>query len=187
MRGVNDHGFEPLGSEVVYEGAIFTVERGRFRHDDGAEVTREKVHHDGAACVVAYDEEHLYLVRQPREAIERSDVLEIPAGRLDVEGEPPQETARRELAEEIGLAAETWAHATTYYSSAGFTDEEVHVFLATDLSEVDRPDTDEEERIELVRWPLAELDAAIDATVDAKTLIGLLWLRRSRREGAPAS
>jgi ADP-ribose pyrophosphatase len=136
--------------------------------------------------VVAYDDEHLYLVRQPREAIDRSDVLEIPAGRLDVEGEEPLATAQRELAEEIGLAADSWQHATTYFSSAGFTDEEVHVFLATDLRRVDRPETEEEERIELVRWPLAELDAAIDATVDAKTLIGLLWLRRARAEGAAA-
>jgi ADP-ribose pyrophosphatase len=179
-------GFEAIERETLFEGKIFSVERGRFRHADGDEVTREKVHHDGAVGVVAYDDEDLYLVRQPREAIDRSDVLEIPAGRLDVEGEEPLATAQRELAEEIGLAADSWQHATSYFSSAGFTDEEVHVFLATDLRRVDRPETEEEERIELVRWPLAELDAAIDATVDAKTLIGLLWLRRARAEGAAA-
>ena len=179
-------GFEDIDRETLFEGKIFSVERGRFRHADGDEVTREKVHHDGAVGVVAYDDEHLYLVRQPREAIDRSDVLEIPAGRLDVEGEEPLATAQRELAEEIGLAADSWQHATTYFSSSGFTDEEVHVFLATDLRRVERPETEEEERIELVRWPLAELDAAIDATVDAKTLIGLLWLRRARAEGAAA-
>lgn len=179
-------GFEAIERETLFEGKIFSVERGRFRHADGDEVTREKVHHDGAVGVVAYDDEHLYLVRQPREAIDRSDVLEIPAGRLDVEGEEPLATAQRELAEEIGLAADSWQHATSYFSSAGFTDEEVHVFLATDLRRVERPETEEEERIELVRWPLAELDAAVDATVDAKTLIGLLWLRRARAEGAAA-
>lgn len=179
-------GFEAIERETVFEGAIFSVERGRFRHEDGGEATREKVHHDGAVGVVAYDDEHLYLVRQPREAIDRSDVLEIPAGRLDVEGEEPLAAAQRELAEEIGLAADAWQHATTYFSSAGFTDEKVHVFLATGLRRVDRPEVEEEERIELVRWPLAELDAAIDATLDAKTLIGLLWLRRARAEGAAA-
>jgi len=177
-------GFEAIERETVFEGAIFSVERGRFRHDDGREATREKVHHDGAVGVVAHDGEHLYLVRQPREAINRSDVLEIPAGRLDVEGEEPLAAAQRELAEEIGLAADSWQHATTYFSSAGFTDEEVHVFLATGLRRVHQPETEEEERIELVRWPLADLDAAIDVTVDAKTLIGLLWLRRARGEGA---
>ncbi len=179
-------GFEAVERETLFEGKIFSVERGRFRHDDGGEVTREKVHHDGAVGIVAYDDEHIHLVRQPREAIDRSDVLEIPAGRLDVEGEEPLATAQRELAEEIGLAADSWQHATTYFSSSGFTDEEVHVFLATGLRRVDQPETEEEERIELVRWPLAELDAAIDATVDAKTLIGLLWLRRARGEGAAA-
>jgi ADP-ribose pyrophosphatase len=179
-------GFEAIERETLFEGKIFSVERGHFRHGDGGEVTREKVHHDGAVGVVAYDDEHLYLVRQPREAIDRSDILEIPAGRLDVEGEEPLATAQRELAEEIGLAADSWQHATTYFSSAGFTDEEVHVFLATGLRRVDQPEVEEDERIEQVRWPLAELDAAIDATVDAKTLIGLLWLRRARGEGAAA-
>jgi len=180
-------GFEAIERETVFEGAIFSVERGRFRHDDGGEATREKVHHDGAVAVVAYDADHLYLVRQPREAIDRSDVLEVPAGRLDVEGEEPLATAQRELAEEIGLAADSWQHATTYFSSAGFTDEEVHVFLATALRRVEQPEVEEEERIELVRWPLDELDAAIDSTVDAKTLVGLLWLRRARGEGAAAA
>ncbi|MCP9490025.1 MAG: NUDIX hydrolase [Solirubrobacteraceae bacterium MAG38_C4-C5] len=179
-------GFEAIERETVFEGAIFSVEYGRFRHDDGGEATREKVHHDGAVGVVAYDDEHLYLVRQPREAIDRSDVLELPAGRLDVEGEEPLAAAQRELAEEIGLAADSWQHATTYFSSAGFTDEQVHVFLATGLRKVDQPEVEEEERIELVRWPLVELDAAIDTTLDAKTLIGLLWLRRAREEGAAA-
>jgi len=187
--------FEPLDSETLHEGPIFSVHRARFRQDDGDEVTREWVHHGGAVGVVAYDDEVLYLVRQPREAIGRDDVLEIPAGRLDVEGEEPLQTAQRELAEEIGLAAESWLHATTYFSSTGFTDEEVSVFLATGLSEVrahageaggSTPETEEDERIELVRWPLADLDAAIDATLDAKTLVGLLWLRRARDTGAQA-
>lgn len=175
--------FESLDAETVFEGRIFSVRRGRFRHADGDEVTREFVAHGGAVGVVAYDERFVYLVRQPREAIERSDLLEIPAGRLDVEGEAPLVTVKRELAEEIGKAADTWTHATTYFSSAGFTNEQVSVFLATGLRDVERPEVEEDERIEVVLWPLAELDAAIDATSDAKTLIGLLWLRRSREGG----
>jgi len=179
--------FEALETETVFEGAIFDVQRARFRYEDGGEATREFVVHGGAVAIVAYDDEQLWLVRQPREAIERDDVLELPAGRLDREGEPPAETAKRELAEELGLEASSWQHATTYYSSAGFTNEEVHVFLATGLRELpERPAVEEEERIEVVTWPLDQLDGAIEATTDAKTLIGLLWLRRARAAGGGA-
>jgi 8-oxo-dGTP pyrophosphatase MutT (NUDIX family) len=172
--------FERIGAETVYDGRIFEVVKARFRHADGEVVERDNVEHGGAVGIVAHDDEHLWLVRQPREAIMRDDVLEIPAGRLDVPGEPPEEAARRELAEELGLAAEQWSHTMTYYTSAGFTNEEVHLYLATGLHQVQKPETEEDERIEIVRWPLADLDGAIDACVDAKTLIGLLLLRRAR-------
>jgi ADP-ribose pyrophosphatase len=172
--------FERIDGETVYEGRIFDVVRERFRHADGEEAERENVVHGGAVGIVVHDDEHLWLVRQPREAIRRDDVLEIPAGRLDVEGESPEEAARRELAEELGLAADGWRHLTTYFSSAGFTNEELHLYVATGLRQVDRPETEEDERIELVKWPLDDLDGAIDACVDAKTLIGLLLLRRER-------
>ncbi len=105
-------------------------------------------------------------------------MLELPAGKLDVEGEPPLETAKRELAEEIGKAAEHWENLHSFYSSVGFSDERVTVFLATGLSDVAKPETDEEERIELVAWPLSELEAAIEECEDSKTLIGLLELTR---------
>src|SRR3712207_4730654 len=172
--------FDRIAADTVFDGRIFRVVRARFRYDDGEEVERENVVHGGAVGVIVHDDEHLYLVRQPREAIRRDDVLEIPAGRLDVEGEAPEEAARRELAEELGLAADEWRHLTTYFSSAGFTNEELHLYVATGLRRVDKPATEEDERIELVKWPLADLDGAIDACVDAKTLIGLLLLRRER-------
>jgi 8-oxo-dGTP pyrophosphatase MutT (NUDIX family) len=172
--------FQRISVDTVFDGRIFRVVRARFRHADGEEVERENVEHGGAVGIVVHDDEHLYLVRQPREAIMRDDVLEIPAGRLDVDGEAPEEAARRELAEELGLAAEHWTHLTTYYSSAGFTNEELHLYLSTGLRQVQQPDVEEDERIEIVRWPLADLDGAIDACVDAKSLIGLLLLRRQR-------
>ena len=172
--------FERIDDETVYEGRIFDVVKAKFRHADGDEVERDFVEHGGAVGIVVHDDEHLWLVRQPREAIMRDDVLEIPAGRLDVEGEAPEDAGKRELAEELGLAADWWSHMTTYYTSAGFTNEEVHLYLATGLREVEQPETDEDERIEVVRWPLADLDGAIDACVDAKTLIGLLLLRDTR-------
>lgn len=176
--------FERLTRETVFRGRIFDVVRERFQFEDGEVVERENVVHGGAVAIVVYDEDELYFVRQPREIVERSDILEICAGRLDQPEETPRECAQRELAEELGLAADAWEHATTYFTSVGFSNEELHVFFATGLTEVDRPETGEEdERIEVVRWPLDELDAAIDATTDAKTLIGLLLFRRARESG----
>lgn len=171
--------FQPLGSERVYHGRLVDVCIERFRHADGEEVSREVVRHRGAVAVVAHDCEHVYLVRQPREAIGEPDLLEIPAGRLDVDGEAPLAAAQRELAEEIGRGARAWEPILTYYTSAGFTDERVHLFLATDLFP-SSADSGENERIELVPWPLSRLVDAIAECADAKTLIGLLWLARRR-------
>jgi ADP-ribose pyrophosphatase len=116
-------------------------------------------------------------VRQPRETIGEPDLLEIPAGRLDKEGEEPLEAAKRELAEEISRRAERWEPIVTYYTGAGFTDERVHLFAATDLHE-ESADSGEQERIEVLAWPLEDLDAAIAECRDAKTLIALYWLAR---------
>jgi len=174
-----DRRFERIGGRTVYEGRIVTLAIDRFRFADGDEVEREIVRHQGAAGIVAHDDTHLYLVRQPREALEDPDFLEIPAGRLDQEGESPLEAAQRELAEEIGKAAERWERITSYVSSAGMSDEVVHVFHATGLSDR-KAEADENERIEIVRWPLDDLDGAIAATRDAKSLIGLLWLKLDR-------
>jgi 8-oxo-dGTP pyrophosphatase MutT (NUDIX family) len=174
-----DRRFEPLGGRTVYEGRIISLHIERFRFPDGDEVEREIVRHQGAVGVLVHDEADLFLVRQPREAIGDPDFLEIPAGRLDVDGEEPVDAAKRELAEEIGKAAATWEPITDYVSSVGIMDEVVHLFHATDLS--DRTaESEHNERIEIVRWPLADLDGAIEATRDAKTLIALLWLKASR-------
>jgi 8-oxo-dGTP pyrophosphatase MutT (NUDIX family) len=174
-----DRRFEPLGGRTVYEGRIVDLRIERFRFPDGEEVEREIVRHQGAVGVLAHDDDDLFLVRQPREAIGDPDFLEIPAGRLDVEGEAPLDAAKRELAEEIGKAAASWEPITEYASSVGIMDEVVHLFHATDLSDA-HADAEHNERIEIVRWPLSDLDGAIDATRDAKTLIALLWLKASR-------
>ncbi len=172
--------FERLASESLYDGKIFQVRRERFRYEDGTEADREIVRHAGAVGVVCHDDEQLFLVRQPREALGVPDLLELPAGKFDAPGEAVVDTAKRELAEEIGKAAEHWEHLKTYWSSAGFTDEQVHVYLATGLRDVDRPAVDEDERIDLVTWPLEDLDGLLDAVEDAKTLVGLGELRRRR-------
>lgn len=175
---------QALGAETVYHGRLVEVRVERFRHDDGETVEREIVRHRGAVGIVAHDQEAVWLVRQPREAVGDSGLLEIPAGRLDVEGEQPLQTAQRELAEEVGRGARSWEPILSYYSSAGFTDERVHLFCATALFE-SHADSGEQERIEIVRWPLEDIADAIQRCEDAKTLIGLLWLQR--RLGAVAA
>ena len=169
--------FEPLGGETLYHGRLVDVRMERFRHADGAEVSREIVRHAGAVGIVAHDEECVWLVRQPREAVAEPDLLEIPAGRLDKHGEEPLHAAQRELAEEISRSARKWEPILTYYTGAGFTDERVHLFHASDLRPA-HAHSGEDERIEIVRWPLAQLDRAIEECRDAKTLIGLFWLAR---------
>jgi len=168
--------FERLGTETVHEAKIFTVTRERFRHEDGEEVEREIVRHEGAVGIVAHDGEHVWLVRQPREAPGVPDLLEVPAGKLDEEGEDPLQTAQRELAEEIGKAAAHWEPLHEFFSSPGFTDEKVFLFLATGLSDRSA-ETEENERIDIVPWPLERLDDAIAECRDSKSLIGLLLLK----------
>lgn len=172
--------FERIGGETVYEGRIVSVSRERFRFPDGEEVTREIVHHPGAAAVVAHDDLHVWLVRQPRETVGDPDVLEIPAGKLDGPDESPLDCAQRELGEEIGKAAATWEPILRYCTSIGVMDEIVHLFHATGLRE-SGAERDPSERIEVVAWPLDDLDGAIAATIDAKTIIGLQWLKERLR------
>jgi ADP-ribose pyrophosphatase len=174
--------FERIGGSTVWEGRIVRVDRDRFRYADGEEVEREIVRHPGAAGIVAHDDLHVWLVRQPRETVGDPDVLEIPAGKLDVPGEPALDCARRELGEEIGKAADHWAPILDYATSIGVMDEVVHLFHATGLRDAAGVTPDPHERIEVVAWPLDDLDGAIAATVDAKTLIGLMWLRDRLRE-----
>ncbi len=168
--------FERIGSEEQWRGKIATVYVDRFRYDDGTEKDREVVRHPGAVVMLAHDGERLYMVTQPREAVGEQALLELPAGKLDVEGESPEDAARRELAEEIGKGANQWRAITTFFTSPGLLDEEMHLFLATDLYD-EQAETDEDERIEIEAIPLADLDTAIERCQDAKSLVGLLWLK----------
>ncbi len=169
-------GFERIASEVVYNGKIATVHRDTFRYEDGEEAVREFVRHPGSVAMVAHDGERLYLVRQPREPVAEQEVLELPAGKLDAESEGPLETAKRELAEEVGKSARDWELLKIYYASVGFTDERIWIYLATGLEDAEA-EAEENERIEVEAVPLADLDTLIERVVDGKTLVGLMLLR----------
>jgi 8-oxo-dGTP pyrophosphatase MutT (NUDIX family) len=168
--------FERLGGETVWKGRTGELRVDRFRHTDGAVVERDVFVHPGAVVVLPFDGHDIWLVRQPREAVEEASLLELPAGKLDVEGEEPLHTAQRELREEIGKSAGCWKELTSFYASPGFCSETVHAFLAEDLRD-DPADQDEHERIEVVHRPIEQLDELIRDCRDAKSLVTLLWFR----------
>jgi 8-oxo-dGTP pyrophosphatase MutT (NUDIX family) len=168
--------FERLGSRTLFEGRFFDVRADRVRYADGSEHERQFAVHPGAVAILPHDSEHLFMVRQPRESVGEGDLLELPAGKLDVEGESPLDCARRELREEVGMRAGEWTDLKRIYTSPGFTSEEVHLFEATDLEQVGVAPT-EGERIEVVSHPIADIDAVIAACLDATSLVGLLLFR----------
>ena len=176
--------FHKVGERHIHAGHVIRVVESTFAGPDGRRVRRDVVHHCGAVAVVPVDGDEVVLVRQFRVPVE-GELLEIPAGRRDVAGEAPAETARRELAEEAGLGCESLVGLGAFFSSPGFSDEFSHLFLATGLYPVPRdPDGLEEEWMTLVRVGLDDVEAMIERAEirDAKTIIGLLLtLRRLGR------
>ena len=165
-----------LGEKDLHRGKHVDFVAKRYRREDGSEVEREVVEHPGSVAVIAYDEEFAYLVAQPREAVEEDELLEIPAGTLDKEGEGELEAAQRELAEEAELRAEHWSLLHVVYPSPGFLTEKVTIFAETGLAPADG-ERDEDEEIEIVRLPLAEIEQALPGIRDATTVIALLRLK----------
>jgi 8-oxo-dGDP phosphatase len=154
---VAEHVFETASSETLHTGKIFALRRDRVRMPGGNVVIREVVEHFGAVAVVAMDDDgNIPMVYQYRHAIGRR-LWELPAGLLDVGGEPVQLTAARELHEEAGLRASTWRVLVDLDSTPGFSDESVRVYLATGLTQVDRPEAHDEEADMTLEWyPLEE-------------------------------
>ena len=128
--------------------------------------------------IVAHDGDHVWLVRQPREPVGEAGLLELPAGKIERSDASPEAAARRELAEEAGKAAARWELVASFYLAPGYSDEEVHLFVATDLSDVARPPAPDNHRIAVEPHPLGELDALIAGAREACTLVGLMALRR---------
>lgn len=155
-----------MDRDVVFEGAFIQVVR-----KDGKEI----VEHGRAVAIVAVADGHVTLVRQERVAA-GGKVLELPAGIVE-EGESPLQSARRELSEETGLHGGEWVEAAAFYSSPGFTDEKIHLFVATGL-EQGAASPDDGEELELVRVPVDEVPSLIAEIEDGKTLAGLLLLLR---------
>jgi ADP-ribose pyrophosphatase len=161
----------PDETRVVYEGSLIDLVVERW-----GEHERELVEHPGSVAVVAVDGEgRVVLVRQFREAARR-ELLELPAGGLEP-GERPLETARRELREETGLQDGVWRELGAFYTTPGFCRERMHLFLAEQVEEGD-PQPMGDERVEVVRLPVDELERRLGELEDAKTIAGvLLYLR----------
>ncbi len=177
--------FRKTGEEQLYQGHVISLGVGTFVGPDDEPFTRDVVHHPGAVSVVPLlDDDRVVLVRQYRAALD-TWLLEIPAGKRDIPGEPPEVTAGRELAEEVGYVAAELTLLARFHNSAGFSDELSFVYLgtaltatATDLQGV------EEEHMTIEVVALDDVDALIRQAeiTDAKTIIGLtLTLRRLGR------
>jgi ADP-ribose pyrophosphatase len=174
------HEYRVLDSETVFEGRVISLRRDTVAMPGGGDSIREVVTHRGAVAVVAIDEEdRVVLVRQYRHPV-RAHLWELPAGLRDEDGEAPVETAKRELAEEAQLSAACWSLLTTIYSSPGFSDEQVIIYLAEDLSEVDLPEgfTVEHEEADMTveRVPLADaVQRVFDGDIrNASAVVGVL-------------
>ena len=168
--------FIKLRETSLYEGPVFTLMNVTFRDPDGHEFHRQLVRHRGAVAVVPLtDDDQVILVRQYRGSIE-AELLEIPAGLLDVPGESLEAAAARELREEIGMAADSLERLGSVVPAPGMTDERITIFAARGLREVGTDLQGPEERhMSVVRMPVAEALALTHSGVitDAKTIVGL--------------
>lgn len=178
------HEFAVRTSERLYEGRIISLRRDELSMPEGSTGWREVVEHPGAVAVVALDErDQVVVVRQYRHPVGRP-LDELPAGLLDVGGEPAIEAARRELAEEAGLAADTWHVLVDLLTSPGMSDEAVRIFLARGLREVDR-EVQEHEESELTSslLPLTDVvDSALAGRYENSLLVaGVLAADHARR------
>ena len=166
---------ERIKGEVLFEGRMLRLERDLVRLPNGLETSREVVRHPGAVGIIALQDQQVLMVRQYRYAIAQ-ETMEIPAGKLDPQ-ETPIACAQRELREETGYRG-TMEHIGTFYTTPGFTDEMMHLFLARDLVwDPLAPDDDEFIRVEMIPWDEAVQKARQSEFNDAKTILGILLVQ----------
>jgi ADP-ribose pyrophosphatase len=168
---------ESLSSRTLYEGRIVTLRVDQVTLASGVQTEREVIHHAPAVAMLALtDEGKILLVRQYRHPVGRA-ILEIPAGLVEV-GEDPRETARRELMEEVGYDADNLQRIGSFYSSPGFSDEIIHLFLATGLHPASR-EADDDEDLRVLSLTLEEWGEALkeEGTMDSKTAAAFWWLQ----------
>lgn len=188
-RSRSGHRYEVKESSVPYRGKIITIRRDLVAMPDGEVSQRDVVVHPGAVGVVALDDsERIIMVHQYRHPI-RQPLWELPAGILDIDGEPASVAAARELAEEAGLRARTWSLLVDVFASPGMTDEAFRVFLARDLSEIPPEEryvgVHEEAELEVARVPIDEaVTRVLDGDItNAMAVIGILAVARARDMG----
>jgi len=174
-----------VSSKTVYRGPVFSVTTDYVREPGIAKpLRRDMVRHQGSVVVLAVDERQgeprVLLERQYRHAV-GGPLWELPAGRID-HGESPLAGARRELLEETGITAREWRHAFTFYSSPGFLDETMAIYLARGLTQ-GAAQPEEDEMIAKRFFPLSQAVrmAMNGALCDGKTIAGILWCERSLR------
>jgi ADP-ribose pyrophosphatase len=183
-------GFRHVSDRLAHQGYIWNVSVGTFEGPHGETFERDIVRSPGAvaALPLIFDDEgnpSVVLVRQYRGSFD-DYVIEIPAGMRDVPGEPIEVTAARELVEEVGLRAGRLEHLLDFYPSAGLTDSVLYLFLATELTVVERSTHGpEEDDMQVLHLPLPDaLDMVFRQEIhDAKTIIGLLLVERRIRDG----
>lgn len=167
-----------IESEHIFKGAVFTVERDRLREESGFEIVREIIRHTGGAgCLPLFDDGRVALVKQYRHPA-RQELLEIPAGKIEA-GESPVECAAREVEQEIGFRAGRIELLADFYSTPGFCEERLYVYLATELTPAEQ-NLDHDEFVEVVYLPLADAVAMAERNEieDSKTIIALLLAQR---------
>ncbi|MEO5986782.1 MAG: NUDIX hydrolase [Candidatus Limnocylindria bacterium] len=169
-----------LASTRPWTGRRVAVRVDEVERDDGHRTSREVIEHPGAVAILAWDGQRLAMVRQWRHATAR-ELLEIPAGTLEP-GEPPADTAMRELAEEVGLAADTLEPGPRFFTAPGFCTELMHLFLATGLTD-HAGQADDDELLEPSWITLPDAMAAVDdgRILDAKSMVAISWLERRLR------
>jgi ADP-ribose pyrophosphatase len=181
--------FPVVGTEQVFDGHVIDVRIDTIEMPDGSQARREIVGHPGAVGILALDEdEQVVLVNQYRPALGRR-LDELPAGLLDVDGEPALQAAQRELAEEAGLSATEWTVLIDLATSPGFSDEAIRIYLARGLHPTGEPDgfeaEHEEQSMTVTRVPLDEAVSRVFAgqITNAAAAAGLLAAAQARAAG----